>query len=331
MEAINSAIELDLTGQVCADSVGEYFYSGIGGQVDFIRGAARSKRGKPIIALPSTAVRPDGAVRSRIVAALMPGAGVVTSRGDVHYVVTEYGTAYLHGKTIRERALALISIAHPDFRSELLASAKGRHLVMPYLSDLNLSPRYPEELEETMALNDGSPVVVRPIRVTDEPLLREFHYQLSEETVYRRYRRPIKALPHRERWRLVNIDYDREMAIVVLLRGEARDELLGVGRYYVDEETRIAELAFTVRDDWHDRGIGSLLMSTLLKVARDHDLTGVEAHTQHDNHRMVTIMMRSGFVATEQDDQDTTHWQLQFHQPHEGPDGSAEAASPTPA
>jgi acyl-CoA hydrolase len=118
--AINSAIEVDLSGQVCADSIGYSFYSGIGGQVDFIRGAARSQGGKPIIALPSTAR--NGSV-SRIVAHLKEGAGVVTSRGDVHYVVTEFGVAYLHGKTIAERCKALINIAHPDFRDELTRAA----------------------------------------------------------------------------------------------------------------------------------------------------------------------------------------------------------------
>ncbi|MDD5544315.1 MAG: acetyl-CoA hydrolase/transferase C-terminal domain-containing protein [Acidobacteriia bacterium] len=116
MVAINSAIQVDLTGQVCADSLGHSIYSGIGGQVDFLRGAARSKGGKPIIALPATAK--DGSV-SRIVPRLDPGAGVVTSRGDVHYVVTEFGVAYLHGKNIRQRCQALIEIAHPKFRNEL--------------------------------------------------------------------------------------------------------------------------------------------------------------------------------------------------------------------
>jgi acetyl-CoA hydrolase len=121
MVAINSAIEVDLTGQVCADSIGHRLYSGVGGQVDFIRGAARSNGGKPIIALPSTAK--DDAI-SRIVATLKPGAGVVTSRNDVHYVVTEYGVAALRGKTIRQRVLALINIAHPKFRDELTARAR---------------------------------------------------------------------------------------------------------------------------------------------------------------------------------------------------------------
>ncbi len=116
MIAINSAIEVDLTGQVCADSIGPQFYSGIGGQVDFVRGAARSPGGKPIIALPATAKEDQF---SRIVPQLKPGAGVVTSRGDVHYVVTEFGVASLHGTSIRERARAMIGIAHPKFRGEL--------------------------------------------------------------------------------------------------------------------------------------------------------------------------------------------------------------------
>ncbi len=121
MIAINSCIEVDLTGHVCSDSIGTKFFSGIGGQVDFIRGAARSEGGKPIIAVPSYV---PGKNISRIVPQLKPGAGVVTSRGDVHYVVTEYGIAYLYGKTIQERARALINIAHPDFREELSKYAK---------------------------------------------------------------------------------------------------------------------------------------------------------------------------------------------------------------
>lgn len=126
MVAINSAIEVDITGQVCSDSIGTYIYSGFGGQVDFIRGAAHSKGGKPIIALPSTAK--DGEM-SRIVPFLKKGAGVVTTRGDVRYVVTEYGVAYLFGKNLQERTKALINIAHPKFRAELIREAKARNLL----------------------------------------------------------------------------------------------------------------------------------------------------------------------------------------------------------
>jgi len=126
MIAINSAIEVDITGQVCSDSIGTYIYSGFGGQVDFIRGAAHSKGGKPIIAMPSTAK--DGEM-TRIVPFLKQGAGVVTTRGDVHYIVTEYGVAYLHGKNLQERTKALINIAHPKFRADLIWEAKNRNLI----------------------------------------------------------------------------------------------------------------------------------------------------------------------------------------------------------
>jgi acetyl-CoA hydrolase len=126
MVAINSALSVDLTGQVCADSIGTTIYSGFGGQVDFIRGAAHSKGGVPVIALPSTAK--DDAV-SRIVDTLLPGSGVVTTRADVHYVVTEYGVADLYGRSLRERARQLIDIAHPDFREELESAATTRNLL----------------------------------------------------------------------------------------------------------------------------------------------------------------------------------------------------------
>jgi acyl-CoA hydrolase len=136
MVAVNSALQVDITGQVCADSIGTYFYSGIGGQVDFIRGASRCKGGKPVIAIPSTA---KGGKVSRIAPMLDPGAGVVTSRGSVHYVVTEYGVAYLHGRNIRQRAEALIEIAHPKFRDELYAYCeKTRWLQRPVLKESEL-------------------------------------------------------------------------------------------------------------------------------------------------------------------------------------------------
>jgi acetyl-CoA hydrolase len=122
--AINSAIEVDLTGQICADSIGTYLYSGVGGQLDFIYGAARSEGGVPIIALPSTAKSDE---LSRIVPTLKTGAGVVTTRNHVHYVVTEFGVASLYGKSVRQRTKELINVAHPKFREELTRQAKELH------------------------------------------------------------------------------------------------------------------------------------------------------------------------------------------------------------
>lgn len=311
MVSINAAIEIDLTGQVCADSIGEYFYSGIGGQVDFVRGAARSHRGKPIIALPSTAPG-DGHPISRIVADLKNGAGVVTSRGDVHYIVTEWGVAYLHGKSMRERALSLARIAHPDFRTDLVNAAKQRKLVMPYQTERGIVPIYPEELEVWSEDADGTPVLLRPIRPTDDDLLREFHYRLSEETVFRRYQRVLKSLPHRERLKLVNIDYDTEMAFVVVRLDDQREEIVAEGRYYVDERTRIAEVAFVVRDDWQEKGYGTLLMRKLLEVGRARDLAGFDAYVQADNTRMIGLLLSHGFTMSEQMEEGTCHFTLLF-------------------
>lgn len=163
MAAINSALQVDLTGQVCADSIGTRFYSGIGGQVDYIRGASMCPGGKPIIAIRSTA---KGGELSRIVATLSEGAGVVTSRGDVRFVVTEYGVADLLGTSIRERAKALISIAHPDFRPELLDGAKARHYV--FGDQIAPKAKYPRDYEKEITTSAGTSVLLRPVRVTDE-------------------------------------------------------------------------------------------------------------------------------------------------------------------
>ena len=129
MVAINSAIEIDITGQVCADSIGHKFYSGVGGQIDFIYGASRSKGGVPIIALPSTTSLKDGTTVSRIVSMIKQGGGIVTSRNHVHFVVTEFGVADLYGKTIRQRAHQLINIAHPDFRKDLEKEASALNYI----------------------------------------------------------------------------------------------------------------------------------------------------------------------------------------------------------
>ena len=193
MVAINTALEIDLTGQVCADSIGTRFFSGIGGQVDFNRGAARSPGGKAIIALPSTA---QGGKVSRIVGRLSPGAGVVTTRGDVHYVATEFGVAYLHGKSIQERALAMISIAHPKFQAKLLREAVDDKYVSTELADKeNQIVVGPKELKTTHVTSDGTQIIFRPIHPTDEPKMRHLFYALSQQTVYYRFMSMVKRIP----------------------------------------------------------------------------------------------------------------------------------------
>jgi len=293
MIAINSALEVDLTGQVCADSIGYRFFSGLGGHADFMRGAALARNGIPIIAMPSTAGRGDKRV-SRIVPSLAEGAGVITTRGDVHYIVTEYGAAYLHGKTMRERAMALINIAHPDFRSELLHAAKRRRIV--YANQIMPSPAtlYPAELETSILLKNGKTLFVRPIKPTDEPLMKDMFYDFSERTVYLRYHATLKSMPHNSLQVFCNVDYESEMALVGIVEVDGVEQIVAVGRYMTEPAGQTAELAFAVRDEWQHQGIGTFLFHYLVKIARDRGIRHATASVLSENQAMVKIFHRCG-------------------------------------
>lgn len=294
MISINSAIEVDLTGQVCADSLGEMFYSGIGGQVDFGRGAARSRGGKPIIALPATA---EAGNISRIVASLKPGAGVVTSRGDVHYVVTEYGVAYLHGKCVRERALALIQIAHPKFRPWLLAEAKARRLVYPDQIELPIhAPTYPEQFEEWIPLKDGSRAFLRPLLLTDEAKLRDMFYRLSPDSIQYRFFSMIRTLPHERLQEFLRVDYEADMALVVLTDRTPDAQMIAIAHYTRDPQTNFADAAFLVRDDWQGKGVGTALMDRLVQAAKANGIAGFTADVLMANHGMLRVFHRCGYA-----------------------------------
>jgi acyl-CoA hydrolase/GNAT superfamily N-acetyltransferase len=291
MIAVNSALAVDLTGQVAADTLMGRFFSGIGGQVDFIRGAARSRGGKPILALASTAA---GGKASRIQAVLEEGAGVVTSRGDVRYVVTEYGVADLWGKNIRQRAMALIEIAHPDFRGELLREAKRRR----YVFEDQVAPRaaWPWEEATREELAGGERVIVRPVRLTDEQPLQDLFYRLSDESVYRRFLSHRLEHSHVEMQRLVDLDYEHSVALVVCTAGGDREEILAISRYDVDPATGLADIAFTVREEWQNRGLGTLLMRRMAGIARARGLAGFTADVLATNRPMLAIFQKSGLV-----------------------------------
>jgi acyl-CoA hydrolase/GNAT superfamily N-acetyltransferase len=290
MVAINSALQIDLTGQVCADSIGTKFYSGIGGQVDFIRGASMSPGGKPIVAMPSTAK--SGQV-SRIVASLDQGAGVVTSRGDVQYVVTEYGVVDLQGLSIRDRAMALISIAHPSFRAELLNAGKERHYV--FMDQITSELGYPRKYEKRIEIEGLPPLLMRPIRVTDEAKVSRLFYSLSDATVYNRWHHGLKQLPHRDILRLLEVDYTKNMAVVI--EAEPDDEeskLIGVGRYHTDPATNYAETAFVIRDDWQGHGLGTTLLQHVIDIARENGVAGFTAEVLGENRAMRHVFHKSG-------------------------------------
>jgi GNAT superfamily N-acetyltransferase len=291
MVAINVALEIDLTGQVCADSLGSCFYSGIGGQVDFNRGACRSVCGRAIIALPSTAH--NGEV-SRIVSRLSPGAGVVTTRGDVHYVVTEYGVAYLHGKSVQERAVALIAIAHPDFRRQLMREAIDAKYVRPEMSDVEGRIHIgPKELRTSFVLDDGTQVNFRPIHPTDVPRMKDLFNTLSQETVYYRFMSHAKHVSQKEIQDFVYVDHRSEVAIVGTLPEAHGEDIVSIGRYYLDPKTNRAEIAFVVHDRWQNRGIGRFLMNYLMSIARRNGIGGFTAEVLRENYTMQKILNNS--------------------------------------
>ncbi len=303
MVAINVALEVDMTGQVCSDSIGYDFYSGVGGQADFNRGAVRSKEGKAIIALPS--MTRDGKC-SRIVPRLTEGAGVVLTRADVHYVVTEYGIADLFGKNIRERVLALAEIAHPDYRNEILKEAKKRNYIFAHQKELptGIAP-YPHELKTTTTLSDGTQLSFRPVKTTDDKALRDMFYSLSEKSIAFRFFQPIKAFPHKFIQDFTTIDFSKDMAVAGLIQDNGGEQIVGVAHYYLNKSTNKAEVSFLVRDDWQAKGIGTDLLEIITDIARKRGVTGFDARVLAQNQMMLSVFYNSGFRISTKREEDT--------------------------
>ncbi len=291
MVAINAALEIDLTGQICSDSMGYLFYSGIGGQADFLRGAARSKGGVPIIVMPSTA---KGGTVSRIVPHLSEGAGVVVTRGGAHFVVTEYGIGYLKGRNIYQRVMELINLAHPTYREGLLDAAKQRR----YIFEDQIPPSekdliYLEKLEHTMTLKDGTKVLFRPIRPTDEFAFRNFIYSFSEESLYNRFFQVIKVWPHPEAQRWVNIDYEKAMTEVGVITEGGLQRIIALGQYGEDEdEEGCVELALLVHEDCRKQGIGAFLLKLIIGLAEKNGYTKIGLTVLWNNKAMLHLLKK---------------------------------------
>ena len=310
MVAINAALEIDLTGQVCSDSIGDRFYSGIGGQVDFIRGAARAKHGRPIIALTSTAGNGDV---SRIVPHLTDGAGVVTTRGDVHYVVTEWGIAYLHGKTVRQRAMELIQVAHPKFRPWLLAEAKRRKFVYRDQAEPVIKASvFPSQYQWELCTPDGQAYRIRPVKPTDEPMLHEMFYQFTQESVYQRFFTVKKYFPHKSLQSFCNIDYDQDMTLLATVREDVVTRVVGMAMYIRDAATGYADAAFMVSDAYQNRGIGTELARRLTDIALASGVRGYTADVLAANTRMIHVFDKLGFPVESQTEGDAMEVRIDF-------------------
>ncbi len=311
MVAVNMALEIDLTGQVCSDSVGGKFYSGIGGQVDFNRGAAKSEGGRAIITLPSLNKEKT---ESRIVCTLQPGSGVVINRASVHYVVTEYGVAYLHGKSIQERVMALISIAHPEFREQLFREAVDAKYLRPDLARFGnrfLTPAE-ESVRASFLLENGTEVSFRSIKPTDEPHMRDLIYNLSQETIYYRFMSRQQRFTPRQIQDFVYIDHRRDVAVVGTVPEAHGEQIIAVGTYYLNEKTNLAEVAFVVRDGWQNKRLGTYMFKHLTKIAKRNGIAGFTAEVLRENERMQNVFNHSGLKVTSQLEEGVFSFHMEF-------------------
>jgi RimJ/RimL family protein N-acetyltransferase len=308
MVSIAQAFAIDLTGQVCIDQFDGQFSSGIGSQGDFLRGASRSPGGKPIICLTSTTG--DG-LASRIRASLAGGEATTIARTDVHYVVTEYGIAYLFGKSIRQRATALIELAHPKFRPDLFAQAQALGY-LPQDQTLHNLRAYPVEEEFTVTLKDGRTVLLRPAMSSDAQGIRELFHNLSPEDVFTRFFRNVRGLSDAEVQRLCNVNYETEVAFVATTGPREEAQIVGQSCYFLDPTTNYADTAYIVDPQWQGSGLGTALQKCMVAHAKKRGVRGFVADILPSNARMLRLGRSGSSKVKMEKNEDTVHVTMRF-------------------
>lgn len=283
--SVTQAFAVDLTGQVCADQFQGEFYSGVSTQPDFVRGAARSPGGKPVICLPSTT---DDGRTSRIRPMLEQGEGVAIARSDVHYIVTEYGIAYLFGKSIRERALALIEIAHPDFRDSLLAEAKRLGYVAA-AQVVNSRRAYAIEQERPVKVRDGRTVMLRPARSTDAAGVQTIFYHMSQEDIYTRFFQRLESFSLDRAQSYCNVNQDTEVAFVAVTGERENETMVGSCCYFLNHTSNLAEVAYMILPEWQGSGLGKAMQVYMTEHARARGIRGFTADILATNSRMLRL------------------------------------------
>ncbi len=304
MVAINGAREVDLTGQVVRDSRGHRVYGGIGASQDFIRGATGSAAGRPIIVLTSTR---DGGRASRIVTGLSSGSGVSTSRGDVHYVVTEFGVANLVGQSIRQRVLRLVEIAHPKFHEKLLEGAWRQGWIPETFASISTHIRDDDDQIEIKKVDfSGIDYVVRPLHASDMRALQEFFYAQDEETIVLRYGYAMPKLDEKNAYRMASVDQSKDLALGVFYRNQLREDLRAVGRFYVDATGDSAEMAFLVHERARRKGIARYLLLEMAKIAHERGIKTFWASVLKRNTPMARLFTSFGAkkISSYEDDSD---------------------------
>jgi acyl-CoA hydrolase/GNAT superfamily N-acetyltransferase len=308
MVSVTQAFALDLTGQACSDQFNGEFYSGIAAQGDFLRGAARSPGGKPIICLAS--VTDDGET-SRIRPQLLAGEGVSVARTDVHYVITEYGIAYLFGKSVRERAVALIELAHPKFRLWLLEEAKQLGY-LPADQTLQNMRAYPVEEERKVTLKNGKEIMLRPARAADANGIRDLFFKLPADDIYTRFFRRVQALSSKDIQRLCNYSYENEVGFVAVTGPREQETIVAQSCYFVNPSTNLAETAFLVDPAWQGSGLGGAMQLRLAEHGKARGLRGFVAEILPENAKMIALARRCSEKITVERDEDTVHVTMLF-------------------
>ncbi len=299
MVSLNMAMAIDLTGQAAADALPFNNYTGINGLLDFTRGAAMSKGGKSILMMTSTT---DQGKQSRIVPTLSDIA-VVVPRGDVHYVATEYGVVNLFGKTLQERAMALISIAHPDFRDFLFTRAKEMDLIDAGRKFKQaIKGVYPLKYEETITINN-IPIMFRPARTVDERSVQEHYYNLNKGDIVSRFFHEKKSFVHEQIETTFEIDYVNDLTIVATIGELGFEKIIAVGEYFKNPILNMAEIAFSVSKEYQGMGIAKILQEKLANAAKENGIKGLVAYTSHNNQRMKKLFANLPYkVSAEKDD-----------------------------
>jgi len=311
MVSISVAMAMDLTGQVAADALPYNNFSGVTGMLDFIRGAARSPGGKSFILMTATAMKGS---QSRIVPAL-DNTAVVVPRGDVHYVATEYGVVNLFGKSLQERATAMISIAHPDFRDELFHQAKQQGLFGAERTfEESIYGVYPLKLEENIQIDDQT-VTIRPAKPVDERRIQEHFYNLDKTDVVARFFHEKTSFVHDEMGKVSQVDYVKDLTIVAVVGEFGFGRVVGVGEYLLDPSDNMAEVAFSVSREFKRKGLGSVLMKKLCHAAREAGLSGLFAYTSLDNKAMIKLFNTLPFKVKRSFEEDMVVLRCRFDDP----------------
>ena len=319
MVTLNTAMAIDLTGQVAADALPLNNYTGINGLLDFTRGAAMSKGGKSILMMTSTM---DHGQKSRIVPRLAEHA-VVVPRGDVRFVATEYGLVNLFGKTLQERVMALVSIAHPDFRDELFAAAKEMGLV-DSKRKFNQANKgiYPFKYEETIIIKN-IPITFRPAKPVDERFIQEHYYTMNRGDIVSRFFHEKRNFAYDQIETTYDIDYINDQTIVATIGELGFEKVIAVGEYFRNTITNMAEVAYSVSKEYQGMGIATILQKKINQAAIDNGIKGLTAYISSHNKSMISLFHKQPYKITTERNEDVLILTCMFNEPKEDDGGKA--------